>query len=349
MLALSLTLGQERPTIGFISPDVVADIGGTVELVCTVKNGHEYPILWMRMESIGNKNTLPISTGPNLFVRDARFNLDHDPNAGTYKLTIKEVEKNDEGRYQCQVVADVKNMLTADVDLKVKVTPVLRNDTETLVSGEVGKSAELKCEADGFPSPKISWRRQDGTLLPNGKDLAVTSKLTISDLKREHRGNYTCTADNGVGLAKEKVLTLQVGFPPSIDLPRPRIPQATYYEADLECQIRAYPAPTIRWKKNTTDIWNDWNHRISHYAAEDEMIVTTLKIFSVYEEDFGQYTCEAGNRYGKSVQEMELYESNIPICPPLCGDTDLNSAHFMKPPTSMSVAFVAVLLIKLLI
>ena len=163
-------------------------------MVCTVKNGHEYPILWMRMESIGNKNTLPISTGPNLFVRDARFNLDHDPNAGTYKLTIKEVEKNDEGRYQCQVVADVKNMLTADVDLKVKVTPVLRNDTETLVSGEVGKSAELKCEADGFPSPKISWRRQDGTLLPNGKDLAVTSKLTISDLKREHRG----TTNRGV-------------------------------------------------------------------------------------------------------------------------------------------------------
>ena len=46
----------------------------------------------------------------------------------------------------------------------------------------------------------------------------------------------------------------------------------------------------------------------------------------MYEEDFGKYTCEAGNKYGKDTQHLELYESSIPICPPLCGDTDLNSS-----------------------
>lgn len=182
--------------------------GGTVELVCTVKNGNEYPILWMRLESKDNKNTLPISTGPNLFIRDARFNLVFDANAGSYKLTIKDVVKTDEGRYQCQVVTDVKNVITADVDLKVKVTPVMRNDTEAVVSAEVGKTGELACEADGFPSPKISWKRKDGTLLPNGKDALVSPKLTINDVKREHRGIHKQAAY--LGLNKQKSLLLHL-------------------------------------------------------------------------------------------------------------------------------------------
>ena len=157
-------------------------------MTCTVKNGHEYPILWMRLESKQNANTLPISTGPNLFVRDTRFNLDFDPDAGSYKLTIKEVVKTDEGRYQCQVVTDVKNIITADVDVKVKVPPVMKENTEPLVSAEVDKEAELFCEAEGFPNPKITWKRQDGTLLPNGKETVTNNKLVISKVQKQHRG-----------------------------------------------------------------------------------------------------------------------------------------------------------------
>ena len=59
-------------------------------------------------------------------------------------------------------------------------------------------------------------------------------------------------------------------------------------------------------------------------------ITFPFQIYSVYEEDFGKYTCEAGNKYGKDTQHLELYESSIPICPPLCGDTDLNSAAAAK-------------------
>ena len=168
--------------------DFLCFLGGTVELVCTVKNGHEYPILWMRLKSEENNNPLPISTGPNLFLRDDRFKLDYDPNAGSYKLTIKDVVKSDEGRYQCQVVTDVKNVITADVDLKVKVSPVMLNTTESVVNAEVGKSAELACEASGFPSPKISWKRKDNTLLPSGDESITSPTLVIQNVQRQHRG-----------------------------------------------------------------------------------------------------------------------------------------------------------------
>jgi len=340
--------GQERPTIGFISPDMVADIGGEVELVCTVQNGHEYPILWMRLESKDSKNTLPISTGSNLLVRDTRFDLKFEPEAGSYKLIIKDIVKSDEGKYQCQVVTDVKNVVTADVLLKVKVEPVMNEETESIINVEVNKTAELECTAEGYPNPKISWTRQDGKLLPDGQDFITAPKLVITNAQRHHRGNYVCTASNDVGSPKERVLDLQVGFPPFIQVPRPRIPQAEYYEASLECQIKAYPAPAIRWKKDGESVVNDGNHKITHYAAEDELVTTTLQIYSVYEKDYGKYTCEAGNRYGADSQEIDLYKSNIPICPPLCGDTNLNSAPSWKKSILYLQAFTFFLVFRLL-
>ncbi len=197
---------QERPTISFISPDVVSDIGknrnhpilrtdnsetfsgGSVELVCNLKNAKEYPILWLRLESEKNKNTLPISSAGNLLVRDNRFGLELNADEGTYKLTIKDVVRSDEGRYQCQVVADTKNVITADVDLRIKVPPVMKNDTDPEVQAAVGEDAELTCSADGFPSPQITWTREDGTLLPNGRVSVTNSRLVISKVKKEHRG-----------------------------------------------------------------------------------------------------------------------------------------------------------------
>ena len=161
-----------------------------MELVCTVQNGHEYPILWMRLESKDSKNTLPISTGPNLLVRDSRFELNFEPEAGSYKLNIKDIVKSDEGKYQCQVVTDVKNVVTADVLLKVKVEPVMIEDTENIIDVEVNKTAELECKAEGYPNPKISWRKQDGTLLPNGEDSVTSAKLVIADAQRHHRGQF---------------------------------------------------------------------------------------------------------------------------------------------------------------
>ena len=70
--------------------------GGNVELTCTIQNGKEYPILWMRLG--GKREPFPISTGPSLLVHDKRFSLENDPETGSYILSIREVQKTDEAR-----------------------------------------------------------------------------------------------------------------------------------------------------------------------------------------------------------------------------------------------------------
>ena len=91
-------------------------------------------------------------------------------------------------------------------------------------------------------------------------------------------GNYTCIADNGVGKAKERVMTLQVGFPPSIEMGTPKAPQALYYEAEMKCNIKAYPSPTIQWVKKGENIHNGYNFKISHFAHKDDYVTSTLKV-----------------------------------------------------------------------
>ena len=96
-----------------------------MELTCTIKNGKDYPILWMRLQSEHNKNALPISNGENMIFKDRRFAVDYDSDAGSYKLTIKEVVKSDEGKYQCQglfVYNLVSYLLTpSDIISKIKI------------------------------------------------------------------------------------------------------------------------------------------------------------------------------------------------------------------------------------
>ena len=89
-----------------------------------------------------------------------------------------------------------------------------------------------------------------------------------------------CTASNEVGSPQKRVLDLQVGFPPTIELPSPRIPQALYYEVEMECQIHAYPAPAIRWYKNngTEEIHNNRYHYIQHFAQRDDLVISKLKV-----------------------------------------------------------------------
>ncbi len=102
LLAASLSLlpaclSQRTPTISYVSPPVLARVGGTVEMDCSVLYATEYPVLWVKLPGgcgggggdggeearirdadirslITDECTpIPLSTGSALIVRDNRF------------------------------------------------------------------------------------------------------------------------------------------------------------------------------------------------------------------------------------------------------------------------------------
>eukprot|EP00095_Tigriopus_kingsejongensis_P006804 maker-scaffold1064_size65302-snap-gene-0.24 protein:Tk06804 transcript:maker-scaffold1064_size65302-snap-gene-0.24-mRNA-1 annotation:"lach_scham ame: full" len=312
----------EAPEISQISQGVTTGIGGEAQFECTISKRQEYPILWMRVGKKGDN--FPIATGPTLLVKDERFGLDLNEKSGKYVLSIRDVRSSDSAVYQCQIVAGYNNMITADVELFVKLPPVISDNTTRTIQVVAGNSVEMECLADGFPTPRITWSKEDGRNMPNGEPSITTSrKLLISQTRREDTGNYICWANNGVGEGEHRTVSLEVEYAPLIEVPRPKNPQALNHDAELTCKIRAFPPPSIHWRQGPDLISNSLQYKISHFASQNDVTTSTVKIMGTQSEHYGNYTCEAANRHGNSSETIELYQSQIPICPPVCGDMDL--------------------------
>jgi neuronal growth regulator 1 len=161
--------GQRTPSISYISQEQIKDIGGTVELECSVQYAREYTVVWIKTGR-SHADYVFLSTGSSLVIKDSRFALRFDGASSTYTLQIKDIQETDAGVYQCEVVLSVNNKITAEVDLSVRRPPIISdNSTQSIVASE-GQSVQMECYASGYPSPTIIWRRENNALLPTGED-----------------------------------------------------------------------------------------------------------------------------------------------------------------------------------
>ena len=88
------------------------------------------------------------------------------------------------------MVLDADHIITKDTEIHVRLAPVIVAAAgEPTVRTEEGQSADLTCNATGYPPPTIDWSRVDGSLMPNGKASFTDTKLRIDKAKRADRGN----------------------------------------------------------------------------------------------------------------------------------------------------------------
>ncbi|KAG5861552.1 Lachesin, partial [Gonioctena quinquepunctata] len=196
---LNFTFAQRSPTISYITQTQIKDIGGTVELSCSVQYTADYSVIWMKVDKLQNSNSLPISTGSSLILHDSRFSLRYDPSSSTYLLQIKDIQETDAGYYQCQILISPSNRVAAEVELQVRRPPFISdNSTRSIVVSE-GEAVQMECYAGGYPPPRISWRRENNAILPTGGSIYRGNILKIKQIRKEDRGTYYCVAENGVG------------------------------------------------------------------------------------------------------------------------------------------------------
>lgn len=70
---------------------------------------------------------------------------------------------------------------------------------------KVGSTAKLECSANGFPNPRISWRKDDGMVFPAAQEkrmqiMGQDEPFFIVNVKLIDAGVYTCTAKNSAGI-----------------------------------------------------------------------------------------------------------------------------------------------------
>ncbi|CAH0404437.1 unnamed protein product [Chilo suppressalis] len=338
---ISFANSQRTPTISHITQEQIRDIGGQVDLDCSVHYSNEYPVIWVKYDRLKTTESIPLSSNAGLIIRDSRFSLRYDDATATYTLSIKDIQENDAGWYQCQVLISISNKITAEVELQVRRPPIISdNSTRSIVASE-GENAKMECYAGGFPPPKITWRRENNAILPTGGSIYRGNTIKINAVHKEDRGTYYCVAENGVGKGARRNINLEVEFAPVVTVPRPRLGQALQYDMDLECHVEAYPPPAITWLKDEIQLSNNQHYRISHFATADEFTDTTLRVITIEKRQYGMFTCKAQNKLGTDEGRVELFETIIPVCPPACGQARYGGAASIAPSAATILALLA--------
>ncbi|KAA8586559.1 hypothetical protein FQN60_000395, partial [Etheostoma spectabile] len=166
--------------------------GDDADIVCNVVSSPPPTIIWKHK---GSKIQVD---------KDVRYKIMDNGH-----LQIRGIKKIDEGMYNCEA----RVMARGEIDFKmikvvVNVLPTIRARlSEVNATADIGRSALLACDADGFPEPTVTWAHNN-IVLETGDKYSLNedgSELVIKDVKKVDEGDYTCIAKNKAGEKAEEV------------------------------------------------------------------------------------------------------------------------------------------------
>ncbi|XP_036059146.1 roundabout homolog 2 isoform X12 [Onychomys torridus] len=217
--------------------------------------------------------------------------------------------KPDEGSYVCVARNYLGEAVSRNASLEVALLrdDFRQNPTDVVVAA--GEPAILECQPPrGHPEPTIYWKKDKVRIDDKEERISIRGgKLMISNTKKSDAGMYTCVGTNMVGERDSDPAELTVFERPTF-LRRP-INQVVLEEEAVEfrCQVQGDPQPTVRWKKDDSDLPR------GRYDIKDDY---TLRIKKALSTDEGTYMCIAENRVGKVEASATLTVRVRPVAPP---------------------------------
>ncbi|XP_012217621.2 lachesin-like isoform X2 [Linepithema humile] len=311
-------------------PNVTVALGRDVSLPCVIENLGSYKVAWIH---VGRQMLLTVHK--HVVVKVPRFSVSHD-NQKTWLLHISSVQQDDRGYYMCQV--NTNPMISQVGFLQVVVPPNILDSlsTESTVAVRENQNITLTCKADGYPQPKLMWKREDGQVISINKHHKVTmfdgEQLSLTRITRNEMGAYLCIATNGVPPTVSKRITLDVEFSPMIFVPNQLVGAPTGTNVTIDCHTEAYPRAMSYWflgeemilsnEKYTTNIMEN------SYRAHMRLTIRNLT-----SSDFGSYRCISKNSLGETEGSIRLYPIPKPSAAPKATEIKSSANKEGRPST----------------
>jgi dystroglycan 1 len=174
-------------------------------------------------------------------------------------LQIKNVQSSDEGTYVC-TGSNFYTIAMDEAQLTVTVgnqAPVVRIEPRQL-SVDIGDAAEFRCFATGFPTPRIEWTWNRGTVLPINT-VIENGVLRFQAVTSLHQGEYYCTASNSLGSDQQSAYIevrsdVEPTFEVTVNQPEQQVIAGG--DATLSCSARGNIAQVERidWQREGGDL-----------------------------------------------------------------------------------------------
>uniref|UniRef100_A0A671UMA6 Ig-like domain-containing protein n=1 Tax=Sparus aurata TaxID=8175 RepID=A0A671UMA6_SPAAU len=210
-------------------------------------------------------------------------------------LHIPHPTTEDAGIYICTATSPV-GYASREVQLSVNseqinVSP--QSPKHVKMAAEVGAEVVLPCEAEGSPSPLVTWSRNGHPIPPvtAGFTVLPSGSLRITDVRLIDSKMYTCTAENPAGNVSLSY-NLHIQAKPRIQ-PAPSLLKALIGQTvTLPCVVQGEPSPEVSWFHNGLPVGTK--------------NTTPLRIERASLDDQGTYQCVAKNSAGQKTLEIKL-------------------------------------------
>uniref|UniRef100_A0A3B3WY61 Neural cell adhesion molecule 1a n=1 Tax=Poecilia mexicana TaxID=48701 RepID=A0A3B3WY61_9TELE len=265
--------------------------GDNADIVCDVVSSPPPTIIWKHK---GSKLQS---------AKDVRYKIMDNGH-----LLIRGIKKVDEGMYNCEA----RVMARGEIDFRmikviVNVLPTIRaRKSEVNATADVGESALLACDADGFPEPTVTWA--NNIVLETGDKYSLNedgSELVIKEVRKVDEGDYTCIAKNKAGEKTEEV-SLNVFVLPNITYFNNQTASEFDDEVTLTCEASGDPTPTISWRFGNRVFTEGEQSLDRNVVVRSHARVSSLTLKDVQFTDAGRYLCTASNSIGEDNQQLFL-------------------------------------------
>ncbi|XP_067391212.1 hemicentin-1 isoform X2 [Emydura macquarii macquarii] len=284
----------EGPKLTVVQSEILVALGDTTVMECKTTGIPPPQVKWFKGD---------------LELRASTF-LTIDSHRGLLK--IQETQDLDAGDYTC-VASNDAGRASGKITLDVGSLPVFTQEPSD-ESVDIGSNVTLPCYVQGYPEPKVKWRRLDGTLLFS-RPFAVSSisqlrtgALSINNLWVSDEGTYICEAENQFGKIQSQpaIITVTGLVVPLIGMSPAVANVIEGQQLTLPCVLLAgNPIPERRWIKN--DMVLVPNPYIN-VRSDGSLHLERVRL-----QDGGEYTCMASNVAGTSNKTTTVNVFVLPI------------------------------------
>ncbi|XP_034056139.1 B-cell receptor CD22-like [Gymnodraco acuticeps] len=156
-----------------VSPSAEIEEGSSVTLTCSSDANPAANYTWYKEDQ--NADLSSVKEGP--------------------RLVLSSIQSSDSGQYYCRAENLLGRRRSESISIDVKYAPKLPSvSVSPSAEIEEGSSVTLTCSSDANPAANYTWYKED-----EDSPKASGQIFTITYLKAEHSGSYSCGAQNKLG------------------------------------------------------------------------------------------------------------------------------------------------------
>ncbi|XP_034244896.1 lachesin [Thrips palmi] len=289
---------------------------------CVVNNlgGHRKSPSSAQVAWIKSDTKAILAIHQHVITNNARLSVTHN-DVNTWTLNIRNVQREDQGTYMCQVNTDPMKSQTAFLEVVIPPDIVYEETSGDTMTPE-GGNLKLRCRARGYPPPRIVWKREDGgeIVVRNDSTGSKTRKhavegedLVLHKVTRSEMGVYVCIASNGVPPPVSKRLMLFVNFHPLIQVPNQLVGAPVATDVTIQCIVEACPKAINYWTREKGEmIINNDKYQMDESPQSAYGVLMKLTVRKFRKADIGAYKCISKNSIGDAEGIVRLYELTLP-------------------------------------